>query len=215
MRQNYRFSTHGRCLAMLRSGRSQGGTTIDRTGREAERIALCALRGRGRMGCNMPGALHRCAGQHRGRCGTWAEDRLSCRTGLFVAARRNSISWNYAGTPAVYDMWESGRADVVRNMIYDKTVRSWRYIVVAFPDFPTYQQYADWLKTKAFRSIGKNEWGNFMFAARPDGLLHVFEPALDPDAPLVPSTVERIDHRLGVVSPWNPLSETQLKAADD
>ena len=85
-----------------------------------------------------------------------------------------------------------------------------------FPDFPTCQQYADWLKDEGIQvKFGKNEWGNFMFAARPDGSLHIFEPALDPDAPLVPSTVERIDSRLGVVSPWNPLSETQLKAADD
>jgi len=90
--------------------------------------------------------------------------------------------------------------------------------VAAFPfrDFPTYQQYADWLDGNGIQvEFGTNEWGRYMFASRADGSLHTFERHLDPNTPLVPSTVERIDLRLGVVSPWNPLSKTQQEAADE
>ena len=85
-----------------------------------------------------------------------------------------------------------------------------------FPEFPTYQQYADWLRGKGFSvEFGANEWGKFMFVSRSDSPLHIFERDLDPDTPLVPSTIERIDGRLDVVSPWNPFSKTQQEATDD
>ncbi len=84
-----------------------------------------------------------------------------------------------------------------------------------FPDFPTYKQYAAWLESQGIRvEFGKNKWGGFMFAARPDGGLHIYEPAIRPDDSLVPITIQRVDMRLGVLSPWNPLSATQLEAAD-
>ncbi len=85
-----------------------------------------------------------------------------------------------------------------------------------FPEFPTYQRYADWLEERGFRvEFGGNEWDRFMFAVLPDSSVHIFERALEPDAPLVPSAVERMDSRLGVTSPWNPRSKTQQEAAED
>ncbi|MDE0048672.1 MAG: hypothetical protein OXO52_02720 [Rhodospirillales bacterium] len=85
-----------------------------------------------------------------------------------------------------------------------------------FPNFPTYQQYADWLGGNGIRvEFDVNEWGRYMLASHADGSRHTIERHLEPKTPLVPSTVERIDLRLGVVSPWNPLSKTQQEAADD
>ncbi|MYE00715.1 MAG: hypothetical protein F4Y03_05465 [Alphaproteobacteria bacterium] len=85
-----------------------------------------------------------------------------------------------------------------------------------FPDFPVNQQYADWLRGQGFCiEFGENEWGGYMFVSRPNHPLRIYEPAIQPDDPLAPTTIERIDLRLGVVSPWNPLSKTQQEAADE
>ena len=54
-----------------------------------------------------------------------------------------------------------------------------------------------------------------MFASRADGSLRTFERHLDPNTPLLPRAVGRIDFRLGVVSPWNPLSKTEQEATDE
>ena len=85
-----------------------------------------------------------------------------------------------------------------------------------FPEFPTYQKYIDWLADEGIQvEFGDNEWGRFMFAIGPDGSSYIREPAINLDEYIVPSTVERMDFRLGIVSPWNPRSSIQLEAADD
>ena len=87
---------------------------------------------------------------------------------------------------------------------------------IPFHDFPTYQRYIDWLAEEGIQvEFDDNEWGRFMSATGPNHSSHIHEPAIDLDAPIVPSTIERLDLRLGVVSPWNPWSSTQQEAADD
>ena len=85
-----------------------------------------------------------------------------------------------------------------------------------FPDFPTYRQYADWLRGKGFRvEFSENEWARYMFVSSPGSTLHIYEPAIHPDDALRATAIARVDLRLGVVSPWNPLSATQQQAAED
>ncbi len=85
-----------------------------------------------------------------------------------------------------------------------------------FPDFPVNRQYADWLRDEGFRvEFGENEWGEYMFVSRPESSMHIYESAIRADDPLAPTTIERLDLRLGVVLPWNPQSATQLEAADE
>ena len=74
-----------------------------------------------------------------------------------------------------------------------------------FQPFPTFAEYCEWLIGQGGKVAegGKNEWGSFTRLSSPNNRLHALEAGTKPDERLVPSTIERLDSRLGIVSPWN------------
>ena len=74
-----------------------------------------------------------------------------------------------------------------------------------FQHFPTFVEYCGWLRGKGGKtSKGDNRWGRFTVLVSPDGQRTVTEAGTGDDEVLTPTTVERLDTRLGLKSPWHP-----------
>ena len=78
--------------------------------------------------------------------------------------------------------------------------------MVAFPfqPSPTFAEYREWLIGEGGQAVdGSNEWGSFTQLSSPDNRRRVTVPGIEPDERLVPSKIELLDLRLGLVSPWS------------
>ena len=74
-----------------------------------------------------------------------------------------------------------------------------------FQSFPTLEEYCQWLAGKGGSvEEGENEWGRFTRMISPDGESRVIEAGTEQAEVLAPSSVVRLDCRLGLVSPWKP-----------
>ena len=73
-----------------------------------------------------------------------------------------------------------------------------------FQPFPTFKQFCDWLvESGGTIEAGENEWGTFTLLISPDKK-RVVEPRTKPEDTLGPSSLDRLETRLGVESPWHP-----------
>ena len=71
---------------------------------------------------------------------------------------------------------------------------------------PSLQEYCDWIvDEKGWSVTGKgNEWGRSTQMISPDGKRRIIEAKTKPKEALNPTYIKRLDHLLGLTSPWNP-----------
>lgn len=74
-----------------------------------------------------------------------------------------------------------------------------------FQPCPAFIQYCEWLRREGGKTLkGNNHWDRFTVLVSPDGQRTLTEAGTRDDEVLTPTTVERLDIRLGIESPWHP-----------